>query len=227
MNSDSLALAGELRRAGVLEVAGIDEAGRGPLAGPVVAAAVVFPDGVFLEGVDDSKKVPAEWRERLYDEILRAASVGIGIVTNDEIDRINILNATFLAMDKAVGGLPQIPGHLLIDGHMYRPGRVTAGISWTAVVGGDALCFSIAAASIVAKVTRDRLMREFDREFPGFGFARHKGYGTAEHRAAIGRLGLCPIHRRSFTLRFRPEIHPGGEHSGVGDAKPAAGGGPG
>jgi ribonuclease HII len=227
MNSESLVREEELRRAGTVLIAGIDEAGRGPLAGPVVAAAVIFPEGFYLPGVDDSKKVPPERREKLYEQILAAAAVGIGVVDNDEIDRINILNATFLAMDKAVGALPLMPDHLLIDGNMYRPGGATRHISWTTVVGGDAVCFSIAGASIVAKVARDRLMREFDREYPGFGFARHKGYGTAEHRAAIGRIGLCPIHRRSFTLRFRPDIHPGGRPEGVkgGGEEPAAGGG--
>jgi ribonuclease HII len=213
MTSESLLREQELRRAGMALVAGIDEAGRGPLAGPVVAAAVVFPEGFFLPGVDDSKKVPPEKREKLCEQIMAAADVGIGIVGSDEIDRLNILNATFLAMDKAVGALRRMPDHLLIDGNMYRPGDVTRAMAWTTVIGGDAVCFSIAAASIVAKVTRDRIMREFDLEYPGFGFARHKGYGTAEHRAAIGRIGLCPIHRRSFTLRFRPDIHPGGGES--------------
>ena len=224
MNSDSLLTEQELRRAGMAQIAGIDEAGRGPLAGPVVAAAVIFPEGFFLPGVDDSKKVPPEKREKLYDRIMEVAAVGMGIVGNGEIDRINILNATFLAMDKAVGALPRVPDHLLIDGNMYRPGEATRGIPWTCVVGGDAACFSIAGASIVAKVARDRMMREFDREYPGFGFARHKGYGTAEHRAAIGRIGLCPIHRRSFTFRFRPDIHPGGGTEGVKGEEPAAGG---
>jgi ribonuclease HII len=185
-------------------VAGVDEAGRGPLAGPVVAAAVIFSPGTFIEGVDDSKRLSASERERLFTPILQnALAVGIGTVANDIIDEINILNATFLAMDEAVKALGRTPGHLLIDGNAFRAGAASAGIPCTTVVGGDARCFSIAAASVVAKVTRDRIMLDYDRMFPGFGFARHKGYGTPEHRAAIDRLGYCPIHRRSFALRTR------------------------
>jgi ribonuclease HII len=194
-----------LRRSG-LRVAGIDEAGRGPLAGPVVAAAVVFPAGTFITGVNDSKKLTPRARAGLFDEIMiRALSVGVGSVDNTVIDDINILNATFLAMDGAVGSLSIRPGHLIIDGNLFRPGIATSGIPFTTVVGGDGECFSIAAASIVAKVTRDRLMEEFDREYPGYGFAQHKGYGTADHREAILRLGLCPIHRRSFRAATAPE----------------------
>ncbi len=182
-----------------LQVAGIDEAGRGPLAGPVVAAAVVFQAGTFITGVDDSKKLTPRARARLFDQIMsRALAVGVGSVDNTVIDEINILNATFLAMDLAVGSLGIRPGHLIIDGNLFRPGSATSGIPFTTIVGGDGECFSIAAASIVAKVTRDRLMKVFDREYPGYGFAKHKGYGTADHREAILRLGRCPIHRRSF-----------------------------
>jgi ribonuclease HII len=183
-------------------IAGIDEAGRGPLAGPVVAAAVVFEGRMDIAGVDDSKKIRADRREYLCDRILHeAAAVGLGTVGNAVIDEINILNATFLAMDRAVASLGCRPGHLLIDGNRFRSGEATAGIPYTTLIGGDGTSYSIAAASIVAKVTRDRLMREYDREYPGFGFAKHKGYGTAEHRAAILRLGFCPIHRRSFAVR--------------------------
>ena len=187
-----------LRRQG-LQIAGIDEAGRGPLAGPVVAAAVVFQAGTFITGVDDSKKLTPRARAGLFDQIMsRALAVGVGSADNTEIDDINILNATFLAMDRAVSALGIRPGHLIVDGNLFRPGTAASGIPFTTVVGGDGECFSIAAASIVAKVTRDRLMEEFDREYPGYGFAKHKGYGTADHREAILRLGRCPIHRRSF-----------------------------
>jgi len=193
-----VALEEELR-AGGASVAGIDEAGRGPLAGPVVAAAVIFPTGTFIPGVDDSKKLTPAARERLIDIVSSGAlALGIGIVENDLIDEINILNASFLAMDRAVASLGMRPGHLIVDGNLFRAGPATRGIPVTTVVGGDAACFSVAAASIVAKVTRDRLMVEHDGRYPGYGFARNKGYGTAEHRAAILRLGLTPIHRRTF-----------------------------
>ncbi len=189
-------------RATGLRVAGIDEAGRGPLAGPVVAAAVIFAPGTHIAGIDDSKKLSPAARGALFDVIMsRAHAVGVGSVESTVIDEINILNATFLAMDRAVGALGVRPGHLVIDGNLFRPGAVTRGIPFTTVVGGDGLCFSIAAASIIAKVTRDRTMEELDREFPGYGFAKHKGYGTAAHREAILRLGMCAVHRRSFDTR--------------------------
>ena len=185
-----------------LQVAGIDEAGRGPLAGPVVAAAVMFAPGTLIAGVDDSKKLTPGARGALFDLIMRRAfAVGIGSVDSATIDEINILNATFLAMDRAVGALGVRPGHLIIDGNMFRPGPFTHGIPFTTVVGGDGRCFSIAAASIIAKVTRDRKMEELDGEYPGYGFAKHKGYGTVSHREAILRLGMCPVHRRSFHSR--------------------------
>jgi len=189
----------EALRAGGVPVAGIDEAGRGPLAGPVVAAAVIFPPGTFIAGVDDSKKLSPAGRERLAVVITgRAIAFGVGIVDNELIDRINILNASFLAMDRAVASLTLRPGHLIVDGNLFRPGPATEGIPVTTVVGGDAACFSVAAASIIAKVARDSLMQEHDKRFPGYGFARNKGYGTAEHLAAILRLGLTPIHRHTF-----------------------------
>jgi ribonuclease HII len=198
MSRSLLVLEESLRLRGY-QVAGIDEAGRGPLAGPVVAAAVVFQAGTFIPGVDDSKKLTPRTRAGLFDQIMsRALAVGVGAVDNTVIDEINILNATFLAMDRAVSSLGVRPGHLIVDGNLFRPGSATAGIPFSTVTGGDGVCFSIAAASIVAKVTRDRLMEEFDRVYPGYGFARHKGYGTPDHRAAIFRLGLSPIHRRTF-----------------------------
>ncbi|MDZ7337370.1 MAG: ribonuclease HII [candidate division KSB1 bacterium] len=184
--------------AGIVPVAGVDEAGRGPLAGPVVAAAVVFAPGTYIPGVDDSKRLSAEARQRLYPEIFRhAAALAIGVVQPAEIDRLNIRNATHLAMRKALSRLTVRPAHVLVDGEAL-PGL---DIPQTALVGGDGRCFSVAAASIVAKVVRDRLMIAYDRLFPEYGFAEHKGYGTVRHIAAIRTHGLCPIHRRSFRVR--------------------------
>ena len=195
---------------GVRAVAGIDEAGRGPLAGPVVAAAVIFPEGCFIPGVDDSKLLSVTGREELFGQIYsEAVALGVGIVDHMMIDEINILNATFRAMHQAIQQLQAIPDHLLIDGNRFVTDGLpsaTAGIPYTTIVDGDALCFSIAAASILAKVTRDRIMLEYDNQFPGYGFAQHKGYGTKEHREAILNLGYCPIHRRSFTFKTQLEL---------------------
>lgn len=188
---------------GISTVAGIDEAGRGPLAGPVVAAAVVMPPGFFLPAVDDSKKLTARVRSGLADLIRGGAvSVGVGVVSHETIDRINILNATFEAMHRAVGNLSLVPEFLLVDGNRFRGG----GIPYATVVGGDGLCYSIAAASIIAKVTRDRIMEGYDVKYPLYGFARHKGYATRAHRAAILQYGICPIHRRTFTQRLVAEL---------------------
>ncbi len=207
---DMLSYERDLWSNGVHAVAGIDEAGRGPLAGPVVAAAVVFPEGCFIPEVDDSKLLSAADREQLYGRICTdAIAFGIGIVDHLMIDEINILNATFRAMHQAVRQLPSVPGHLLIDGNRFTPEGFSAGtvnIPYTTIVDGDASCFSIAAASILAKVTRDRIMLEYDSQFPGYGFAQHKGYGTKEHREAILNLGYCPIHRRSFTFKTQLEL---------------------
>jgi len=180
-------------------VAGIDEAGRGPLAGPVVSAAVVFEQGVFIPYINDSKKLRPEAREILFDIICeKAFSIGIGIVDEKEIDQTNILQATYKAMRLALADLKVIPDHILIDGREL-PG-------WdgpqTALLKGDSRCFSIAAASIIAKVTRDRLMVHYDKLFPQYGFARHKGYSTREHREALRKYGPCQIHRRSFRLKY-------------------------
>ncbi len=189
-----------LWRSGHEFVAGVDEAGRGPLAGPVVAAAVIFPHGVWIEGVDDSKRLTPARRERLYEVISRCAvGIGVGVVGQDVIDRINILQATMLAMRDAVDGLHPRPEYLLVDG----PRAPDAAVPALPLVDGDARCFSIAAASIIAKVTRDRLMVRYDSDFPGYGFARHKGYGTREHLEAIRKLGPCAIHRRSFRMPER------------------------
>ena len=152
------------------------------MAGPVVAAAVVFPSGLYLPGVDDSKKLTPAKRDELFDRIMQSAlSVGVGIVSHEIIDKMNILNATFRAMHEAVAKLTVVPDHLLVDGNMFPGGNVP----FTTVVGGDGLCFSIAAASIIAKVTRDRIMCAYEDQFPGYGFANHKGYATQEHRDAI------------------------------------------
>ncbi len=183
----------ELKRRG--PVCGVDEAGRGPLAGPVVAAAVILDQTRVPIGIDDSKKLNAPVREALYDLIRANAHVGIGIATVEEIDSLNILWASMLAMRRAVEALPMTPRHALIDGN-----RCPAGLRCraTAVIGGDALSLSIAAASIIAKVARDRIMRDLDLAHPGYGFAGHKGYGTPAHLEALARLGPCLIHRRSF-----------------------------
>ncbi len=209
MNSDhgddKLRFERDLWRKGVRSVAGVDEAGRGPLAGPVVAAAVVFPQEFFLPGVDDSKRLTADRREELFEQILACASgVGIGIVGHEVIDRLNILHATYQAMHAAVQSLPVPPDHLLIDGNRFDGGV----LPYSTIVQGDARSLCIGAASIIAKVTRDRLMKEFDLQYPGYGFAVHKGYGTPSHREAIGRLGPCPIHRRSFRLLPAEETAP-------------------
>jgi len=182
---------------GIQYVAGIDEAGRGPLAGPVVAAAVIFKPGVFINGINDSKQLSERKRDSLFPQIYEhAVSVGIGIVDHSEIDAINILNATYNSMHRAVEQLAVLPGHLLIDGPRFT-GR---SIPFTTIVHGDARCFSIAAASIIAKVTRDRLMKELDVLYPQYGFAKHKGYGTKDHINAIKKFGRCPIHRKSFRM---------------------------
>lgn len=200
---DRFAYESELRSRGIIGVAGVDEAGRGPLAGPVVAAAVVLPvewlDGglpVELAGLNDSKQLTEARREAFFAALTSRADVRFGIAPVDAavIDRINILRATHQAMNEALGQLRPPPVHALVDG-LRVPSLCCA---HTAVVKGDALSFSISAASVLAKVTRDRLMLDFDRQWPEYGFAVHKGYGTAAHLAAIARHGPCPIHRRSF-----------------------------
>jgi ribonuclease HII len=183
------------RGKGHLTIAGIDEAGRGPLAGPVVAAAVILPDRFPSADVNDSKQLSPVQRDRLYELIYaQAVAVGIGIVDAIEIDRINILRASLLAMAMAASNLDPAPDCLLVDGNFPVP----LALAQKTIVKGDALSLSIAAASIVAKVTRDRLMSRYDQDYPQYGFAGHKGYGTHTHREAIVRHGCCPIHRRSF-----------------------------
>jgi ribonuclease HII len=184
-----------LWKAGVQQIAGVDEVGMGPLAGPVVAAAVVFPPGVEIEGIDDSKALDEETRIRLDIEIrAKATSFAIGLVEVDEIDRLNIYHAGIRAMQLALTTLPAPPQHILVDSRTI-PGFAQPQNSFDK---GDGINFSIASASIVAKVYRDRLMTELDAQYPGYGFASHKGYATPEHQRAIRDLGPCPIHRRSF-----------------------------
>ncbi len=192
----NLAHEDDLRARGLHFVAGVDEAGRGPLAGPVVAAAVILPEGFSHRLLNDSKQVTARRREALFAELTARADIrwALSVVDSGEIDRLNILRATHEAMRRAVAQLDPRPQHVLIDGLPVRPFP----IEQTALVGGDALSFSIAAASIIAKVTRDRLMVEADTQFPGYDFARHKGYGTAQHLAALKKHGPSPIHRRTF-----------------------------
>lgn len=184
-------------------IAGVDEAGRGPLAGPVVAAAVILPCEWYeqglpknLEGLNDSKQLSEIKREQYFDQLCQDKNVlyGIGIVEPEEIDKINILKATLKAMTIAVSKLPLAPAHLLVDGNTPIPIKIPQ----TTVIKGDSRSFSIAAASIIAKVTRDRIMLEYDRKYPNYGFSSHKGYGTVEHLEAIRRFGPCPIHRKSF-----------------------------
>ncbi len=201
MSASRFAYERELLQKGVREIAGVDEAGRGPLAGPVVAAAVILPiewveSGVPqpLRGLNDSKQLTAAEREKFFEVLISLSEVryGIGQRCAEEIDRVNILQATHLAMNEAIEQIQ--PSYVLVDGlrvHSIRSPQ-------TAIVKGDALSYSIAAASVIAKVTRDRAMLEYDRQFPHYGFSVHKGYGTPQHLAALAEHGPCPIHRRSF-----------------------------
>lgn len=189
-----------LNEKGYKLIAGIDEAGRGPLAGPVVAAAVILPVSCMIEGVNDSKKVSEKRREVLYDEITaNAIAWGVGIVDNNVIDEINILNATRMAMHEALLDLEEKPDYVLIDAEAHVD---TNGIPFLPIIKGDALSISIAAASIIAKVTRDRIMRDYDKKFPQYGFIKHKGYGTKAHIDAIRENGLSEIHRKTFSEKF-------------------------
>ena len=185
---------------GFKKICGIDEAGRGPLAGPVVVAGVIMPENSMIEGVNDSKKVSEKKREKLYDLIIEEAiSYSVAIIGHDVIDEINILNATKQGLTNVIDGLDVKPDLIIVDALQHID---TRGIPYESIIKGDAKCYSIAAASILAKVTRDRIMRQWDEIYPQYGFANHKGYGTAKHIAAIKEYGLCPIHRRSFTKKF-------------------------
>ena len=190
----------QMHNEGYKYICGIDEAGRGPLAGPVVVASVIMPENSIIEGVNDSKKVSEEKREKLYDLIIEESiSYGIGIINQNEIDEINILNATKRGLTKSIKELKVKPDIILVDALKDID---TQEIKYKSIIKGDAKVYSIACASIIAKVTRDRLMREWDALYPQYGFKAHKGYGTAKHIAAIKEYGLCPLHRRSFTKKF-------------------------
>ena len=190
----------ELHNKGIKYICGIDEAGRGPLAGPVCVASVIMPEDSMIEGVNDSKKVSEKKRELLYDKIIEEAiSYSVAIISEKEIDEINILNATKKGLTKSIEGLNVKPELILVDALDKID---TLGIPYKSIIKGDALAYSISAASILAKVTRDRIMRQMDEIYPEYGFAGHKGYGTAKHIAAIKEFGLCDIHRRSFTKNF-------------------------
>ncbi len=223
MSLDLLAFERELWQQGLTRVAGVDEAGRGPLAGPVSAAAVILPpawakSGLPLElaGLNDSKQLSDTQREGFYEFIIGCAEVrhAVVLVEAGRIDTINILQATHEAMNSALARLTPAPQHALVDGRPVKTMRVPQ----TALVKGDARSYSIAAASVLAKVTRDRLMLEYDRQWPQYGFAGHKGYGTAGHLAAIAQHGPCPIHRRSFAplKQEEPEWFQGGKTKIVG-----------
>lgn len=189
-----LAYEKELYTQGIQLIAGVDEVGRGPLAGPVVAAAVILPKACKIPGLNDSKKIPKSKHKEIYEAVLQnAIAIGIGVKDNHVIDQVNIYEATKLAMMEAIGQLEPQPQHLLIDAM-----RLDLPIPQTSIIKGDANSLSIAAASIVAKVTRDQMMEEFDKEYPGYDFAQNAGYGTAKHLAGLDKLGVTPIHRRSF-----------------------------
>jgi len=198
----NLELEQALWQQGFQNIAGVDEAGRGPLAGPVIAAAVIFPKDCMIDGVNDSKQLSAKQRDLLFDRIhAQALAVGVGRVDHTEIDRINILQATMLAMKYALEQLPAPPDYVLVDGNYFTH----KGYQFKTIVEGDAKSFTIAAASIIAKVTRDRLMMKLDARYPEYGFAKHKGYGTQQHLDALKQYGLCEIHRRTFTRKFLNE----------------------
>jgi len=202
MIMDFWSIESELKSSGVSSLCGVDEAGRGPLAGPVCSAAVILPHGIEINGLNDSKKLTEKKREELYQIIIDVAlSYGIAFAEVQEIEERNILAATHLAMNRAIAQLKNAPELALIDGNQTKG----IGVNCLAVVGGDAKCASIAAASILAKVTRDRLMLEYDDIYPQYGFSKHKGYGTLEHYAALREFGPCPIHRRSFLKKFFAE----------------------
>lgn len=190
----------ELHNNGMKYICGIDEAGRGPLAGPVVVASVIMPEDSMIEGVNDSKKVSEKKREKLYDEITKnAISWSVAIIDHKKIDEENILNATKEGLTNCIQSLETKPNIIIVDALEKIN---TCGIPYQSIIKGDAKCYSIAAASIIAKVTRDRIMRQWDEVYPQYGFAKHKGYGTTAHISAIKEYGLCPIHRRSFTKNF-------------------------
>ena len=193
-------LENEFYQKGKNYICGIDEAGRGPLAGPVVVASVILPKDSMIEGVNDSKKISEKKRERIYEEIIKdAISYGVGIINQNEIDEINILNATKKGLTESIRQLKCKPDVILVDALEKID---TLGIPYKSIIKGDAKCYSIAAASIIAKVTRDRIMRQWDEVYPVYGFQKHKGYGTASHIQAIKENGICPLHRKTFVKNF-------------------------
>lgn len=197
---------------GMKLIAGIDEAGRGPLAGPVVVACCIMPENSMIEGVNDSKKIAEKKREKLYDSIVEEAiSYGIGIIGQSEIDEINILQATKKGLTIAIEETQK----KLIEKNLSKPDIIlvdaltkidTDGIPYKSIIHGDAISYSISCASIIAKVTRDKMMKQWDEVYPQYGFSKHKGYGTSAHIQAIKEYGLCPLHRRSFTKNFVSQI---------------------
>jgi len=196
MLPDMAQLEASLIQKGFKLIAGVDEAGRGPLAGPVVAAAVILPVDIEIDGLDDSKKLSAKRRDILFDEIAASGAIcSVGIIDNQTIDRVNILQASLLAMRKAVVSLENKPEYILVDGAYTIP---NLSLPQMAIVGGDALCRSISAASIIAKVTRDRIMDKYDELYPGFSFASHRGYPTRKHIDELKENGPTEIHRRTF-----------------------------
>ncbi len=198
---DLRAIENAIRAEGFRLICGVDEAGRGPLAGPVCAAAVILPADLVIEGLNDSKKLTEKKREALFPLICeKALAFSIAFSEVEEIERENILNATFLAMNRAIGGLSMTPDLALIDGNQNRGIRFES----RCIIGGDGKCASIAAASVLAKVTRDRKMTELAEQYPQYGFEKHKGYGTKAHYEALRRYGPCPIHRMSFLKNFLP-----------------------
>ena len=189
-----------LYKTGIKYIAGIDEAGRGPLAGPVVVGIAIMKPESFIEGINDSKKISEKKREMLYDTITEeAVDWAVGIIDQNEIDKINILNATKKALHMAIDNLKVKPDRILVDALEHID---TCGIPYTSIIKGDAKIYSISAASIIAKVTRDRIMQEYDEIYPQYGFTNHKGYGTAKHIHAIKQYGPCPLHRKTFIKNF-------------------------
>lgn len=189
----------DARKSGYKFIAGIDEAGRGPLMGPVVASAVILPENCVIEGLDDSKKLSEEKREYLFDIIQdKAIAIGVGMSSHEEIDEINILQATKAAMKRAIEDMGQAADYLLIDAVELTD----ISTKQMSLIKGDSRSLSIAAASVIAKVTRDRLVSEYAKKYPGYGFEKHKGYGTSAHYDAIKRLGISPVHRQSFLKNF-------------------------
>ena len=190
----------EYHKNGIKYIAGIDEAGRGPLAGPVVIGCAIMPEDSMIEGINDSKKVSEKKREKLYDEIIEnAVSWSVAIIDKQDIDELNILNATKKGVTEAIKGLKIKPELILVDA---LNGIDTCGIKYDSIIKGDSKCYSISAASILAKVTRDRIMRQWDEVYPQYGFAKHKGYGTKAHIEALKEYGPCPIHRKTFIKHF-------------------------